>query len=91
MHKRNSFGINEPLNYLQSIIVEHTIGILIFLLVVIAIGLFVYCAVEGFKLNKIQLIVITILVVIVVGSYSIYAATLHYQVNEYYKFEDKLK
>lgn len=91
MYKRNSFGINEPLNYFQSIIVEHTIGILIFLLILIAIGVLFYCLMEGFMLNKVQITVVTILVVIIVGSYSAYAINLHHQVNEYNKFEDNLK
>ncbi|WP_281512323.1 hypothetical protein [Mammaliicoccus vitulinus] len=91
MHKINGNGINEPLNILEEIVVNHTFGIIIGLFIIIVIGVLIYGLSESFIFNKMQKIVITIIVIVILGSFGSYATYLHHQVNEYHKFEDQIK
>lgn len=91
MYKRNGYGDNEPLSMLEKIVVDHTFGILIGLFIIVVIGILIYGLTESFIFNKMQKIVITIIAIVILGGFGSYAIYLHHQVNNYHKFEDKLK
>ncbi|RIM48119.1 hypothetical protein BUY22_02030 [Staphylococcus cohnii] len=91
MYKRTDLDKNVPLNMFEEIIINHTLMIFLGLIIIIAIGVLVYCVFEGFILNKKQITLIIILSIVILGVFGLYANHLHNQVEDYETFEKKLE